>query len=364
MTSDGVAHTPGPGHRGMDLPRLTSLRAFAALAVFLFHLARHIEWAPLRLTFAEGYVGVAFFYVLSGFVLTWSTRPSLPAREFYVRRFARVYPSHFVMLVVALLLPRLVMPVTPEALIANVLLVQAWFPQWEIAFGINSVSWSLSVEFFFYLCAPFLIRLGDRWPMRRLIVAFGGWFVLMSAVAVAMGLAGNATSVYAYTNPLIRSGEFVLGCLAAVAVRRGLVPRIPVTLGVGAVALTWLLTTGRWLPQSIADVVYVPAFLLLVLAAATTDLAGRPGLLTSRFLIYAGQVSFGFYLVHELVLVNVAPFLAAGPSSKVAAFGVAGIIFAACFLLAMALHEWVEKPLQRLIRDRWGKTRAHSRSSS
>nr|NLI49994.1 acyltransferase [Propionibacterium sp.] len=290
--------------RGQDLPRLTSLRAFAALAVFLFHLARHIEWAPLRLTFAEGYVGVAFFYVLSGFVLTWSTRPSLPAREFYVRRFARVYPSHFVMLVVALLLPRLVMPVTPEALIANVLLVQAWFPQWEIAFGINSVSWSLSVEFFFYLCAPFLIRLGDRWPMRRLIVAFGGWFVLMSAVAVAMGLAGNATSVYAYTNPLIRSGEFVLGCLAAVAVRRGLVPRIPVTLGVGAVALTWLLTTGRWLPQSIADVVYVPAFLLLVLAAATTDLAGRPGLLTSRFLIYAGQVSFGFYLVHEPLCVN------------------------------------------------------------
>ena len=38
-------------HLGEDLPRLTSLRAFAALAVFFFHIARNTSWGPGGITF-------------------------------------------------------------------------------------------------------------------------------------------------------------------------------------------------------------------------------------------------------------------------------------------------------------------------
>ena len=195
MTSDGIAHTPGPAHRGMDLPRLTSLRAFAAFVVFLFHIRKNTDWAVGDSLYMHGYVGVGFFFILSGFVLTWATKPGTSATEFYWRRFARVYPSHFVMLVVALLLPRLAAPVTPLGVAANVTLTQAWFYDWDVAFGLNAVSWSLSCEFFFYLCTPFLLRRVHAWRASRVAGVLGGWFVLMSVAAVVLGLAGNRADV-------------------------------------------------------------------------------------------------------------------------------------------------------------------------
>ena len=81
------------------LPRLTSLRWFAALAVFLVHADSLFQWAPLRL-FRFGASGVTFFFILSGFVLTWSMVPNLSARTFWWRRFARIYPACFVALMV------------------------------------------------------------------------------------------------------------------------------------------------------------------------------------------------------------------------------------------------------------------------
>ena len=86
----------GTSQQGIGLPRLTGLRWYAALLVFLYHAETFV---PIRLLrpFNFGTVGVTFFFVLSGFVLTWSTRPDLPASTFYRRRFARIYPSYFVM---------------------------------------------------------------------------------------------------------------------------------------------------------------------------------------------------------------------------------------------------------------------------
>ena len=82
-----------------ELPLLTSLRAFAALTVFVFHLPVHVPGQKL------GYVGVAFFYVLSGFILTWSYQKGVTGRVFFGRRFARIYPSHLVLWLVVLVFP-------------------------------------------------------------------------------------------------------------------------------------------------------------------------------------------------------------------------------------------------------------------
>ncbi|MBP1135109.1 peptidoglycan/LPS O-acetylase OafA/YrhL [Arthrobacter sp. PvP023] len=93
-TSDGTKHA-----RSVDLPRLTSLRSFAALAVFGFHIFRWTEWDEAKAIAGHGYAGVAFFFILSGFLLTWSFRPE-PV-TFYFRRFARLYPGYFMMIIVA-----------------------------------------------------------------------------------------------------------------------------------------------------------------------------------------------------------------------------------------------------------------------
>lgn len=49
-----------------------------------------------------GHYGVAFFFVLSGFVLTWSAKPTTTMPTFWWRRFARIYPASFVALLLAI----------------------------------------------------------------------------------------------------------------------------------------------------------------------------------------------------------------------------------------------------------------------
>lgn len=350
MTSDGVAHAPRAANRGGDLPRLTSLRAFAAFVVFMFHVRKNTEWAIADGFFMHGYVGVGFFFILSGFVLTWSTRPDTTPTDFFLKRFARVYPSHFVMLLVALALPLLAAPVTALGVAANVTLTQAWFFDWNVVFGLNAVSWSLSCEFFFYAFTPFLLRALHKWNTRRIVWVLGGWFVAMSAVAISMGLAGNRADVYAYTNPLVRSGEFVLGVMLAKLALHGRMPTIPMRAALAAVAVAWAGTYNRFLPQSVSDVLFALPFALVVIAAANADSRDAPGILRHRSLIYAGQVSFAFYLVHELVLINGNLIWGMGPVTLPLRALLLTAVTGACFMFAMALHEWVEKPAQQAIR--------------
>lgn len=346
MTATPPLGTPG------ELKRLTSLRAVAALIVFAYHIDHHTRWLPFEDVADHGFVGVAFFFILSGFVLTWSTREGTRAHDFWVRRVARVYPSHLVMAGVALVVPATAFAATPAATAANLLLIQAWFPQWHIAFGLNAVSWSLSCEAFFYLCAPFLIAWSRRQSTRIAVLCMLGWGLAMSAVAVAAGFHSQAADIAAYTNPLIRSGEFVLGVLLALLVKRGWRPKVgPLVAGVFTIGLA-LLLAGRSLPQSVVDVAFVPAFAALVLTSAVADIRGVRTIQHRRALTYAGEVSFAFYLVHELVIMNLAAVVGAGGTAR---WGLvwSGVALVLASAGAVALHHGVERPAQRAIRRRF-----------
>src|SRR5579864_7801332 len=80
------------------LPALTSLRFFAALHVFVFHMyamkiASTAGWT--RQISSIGYVGVSFFFVLSGFILVYTyAGRQFSAAEFWRARFARTYPAY------------------------------------------------------------------------------------------------------------------------------------------------------------------------------------------------------------------------------------------------------------------------------
>ena len=303
--------------RGINLPRLTSLRALAALIVFGYHIGHHTSWLPGARITSHGYVGVAFFFVLSGFVLTWSTSPGTSARTFWIRRFARVYPSHAAMFAVALALPVLAFPPTLVAAGANLVLLQAWFPQWDIAFGINAVSWSLSCEAFFYLLAPLVIRAARARSLPRAGAILGTWAAVCAVTAASLSLQSQAWDIALYTNPLARSGEFVLGILIAIAVERGVRPRLH------------------------------PALPL-------ADLEGRRSILRWRWAVYAGEVSFAFYLVHELVIMNLAALVGDG-GTHVQRVAYPVLALALSTVAAIALHHGVERPAQKWIRARWLK---------
>src|SRR5260370_41928881 len=86
------------------LPALTSVRFFAALHVFVFHMyamkiTSGIGWTGQISSI--GYVGVSLFFLLSGFILVY-TYPGRDVRagEFWRARFARIYPAYLFSLLV------------------------------------------------------------------------------------------------------------------------------------------------------------------------------------------------------------------------------------------------------------------------
>jgi peptidoglycan/LPS O-acetylase OafA/YrhL len=336
----------------VDLLRLTGLRAFAALVVFLHHVGYETNWVWQDRYLRHGYVGVAFFFVLSGFVLTWAWRPSDGLRLFYVRRLARIWPAH----VAALVLAAAILQQVPgwRPLVANLLLVHAWAP--DTLDTINFVSWSLSVEIFFYALAPAVIIASRRLPVRAFLAASVGLVILLSLVRVLWSLADGESRVL-FMQPALRLSEFVTGVVVAVAVKGGWRPRIPVPVAVTVLAMLALaLSVPRGdLPGALPEVILLPAFAVLIASTATADLAGLPGILQCPWVVYAGKVSFAFYLVHDPLLDLLLTFLTPFPSR---ASGVAYTLGAAAvsFAVAAVVHHLVERPAQRTV-VRWADTR-------
>lgn len=347
----GVPRMPGPrsgprptaggggGEVGL-LPRLTSLRFFAAAAVFLFHLDLwDVASLPWDLA-SVGYAGVGLFFLLSGFVLAWGTRPGLPARTFYRRRFARVWPSHAVALLCAAVLPVVAVQRDPATAVPNLFLVQAWYIRDEgVVFGMNGVSWSLSCEAFFYATFPLAVLVVRRVPMAL------GWLAALAGLSCSLVLALEWPGP-AFHLPLSRYGEFLLGLVAGVAVGNGWRPRVPGAAA--AVAVVLGAAASGVLPFPLPGVVLAVPFLLLVLHLALRDLEQRRGWLQHRALVFAGEASFAFYLVHELAIVNLREHV---PSRTLPAVLV---ITPVVLVAAVALHLLVERPANRLLRDRPG----------
>jgi peptidoglycan/LPS O-acetylase OafA/YrhL len=188
------------------------MRVVAALMVFFFHLG---QVPPFRSQMAAdvyqnvfgqgGWVGVSFFFVLSGFVLTWSSRPTDTARRFWRRRVAKVFPNHLVTSVAAiLLLVNAGQALGGWKVVPAIFLLQSWFPQIEISSAANSVSWSLSCELLFYLSFPLLIRLVDR--ARPSVVTASG-VGIRSAASLARAASASAGSTSDQPRPWVMPGR-------------------------------------------------------------------------------------------------------------------------------------------------------------
>jgi peptidoglycan/LPS O-acetylase OafA/YrhL len=177
------------------LPALTSLRFFAAFHVVIFHLqAMKIVQGPAwyEKLASVGYVGVSFFFVLSGFILVYTyAGRTLSLKDFWRARFARIYPAYafsllftapwFFIAVLKFDIPFFAWPKAHLKLAAGlvVTLLQAWVPPAALTW--NPVAWSLSVEAFFYLLFPFLLLLLIRRSLPQLLlIAAAAWLASLT----------------------------------------------------------------------------------------------------------------------------------------------------------------------------------------
>jgi peptidoglycan/LPS O-acetylase OafA/YrhL len=298
------------------LDSLTGLRFLAAAAVFGFH-ATYLTTGPvshaLQVVFGRGGSGVGLFFVLSGFVLAWSARPSDTAGAVWQRRAARILPAYLVIWLLAGAAASWLTGSTPwRAGAANLLLVQAWIPRESIYFGWNGPAWSLSCEAFFYLLLPFVLPRLEGLSARGRLRLASALVALDVALAVLAGFTTpRETSVLdsqfgfvgwlVYICPLGRLPEFVIGLLAAVSVRDRQLPRVRLPVAIGAVAAAYVATyaSAHFVVQ--VGILVLP-FALLVVALAQRDLTAGRSWLATRRLVVLGEWSYAFYLTHHLLL--------------------------------------------------------------
>ncbi|MEP6870904.1 MAG: acyltransferase [Anaerolineaceae bacterium] len=350
--------------RPANLPRLdslTGLRFFAAFPVVMHHFTSFAQLPLIWHWAGFGSTGVSFFFVLSGFVLTWSFVPGDTAPRFYWRRFARVWPLHLVTTLLAV--PVFYMwrdvPMDWTGVILSLFLLHAWVPAVNIYFAGNPASWSLSCELFFYAIHPFLVRKTLAAGIALLAAATAIVLVALYVVAdLAIDWPARIAGWLLYIAPIFRVGEFLVGMALASAIRRGVrfpIGIIPSVLLLGAWFTLYYNIAPRLdatLQIAIADLSY-PAMAvlygLLIAAAAQRDLARRPSLLRSRPMVLLGQWSYALYLIHATIIYALIELIGVR-SYSVLNVGWLVAVSAVTVSAAALLYYGIEHPLEGRLR--------------
>lgn len=351
--------TPELVRRRLD--SLTGLRFFAAVLVLQHHFTNFATVPGLVAWTGFGTTGVSFFFVLSGFVLTWSWHPTDRPIRFYWRRFARIWPLHLVATLLAI-------PVfyglrhhhlELVGVLLSMTMLQAWVPAATIYFAGNPAAWSLSCETFFYALHPFAVR----WllPLRPLLLGALALVITAGATAVSRGawrLPPDISTWLRSVSPAFRVGEFLLGVLLGAGLRQGV--RLPIRTAPAVALLTgWFFLYYSVSPHFpvanrswIVNLAYgiVPClYALIIVAAAQADLTNRRSLLRHPYMVRLGSYSYALYLVHATVIYALVAEVVPPAQSYTNLLWLAGVT-GACVVLAGLLYHFVEHPLERCLR--------------
>lgn len=325
-------------------------------------------------------MGVSFFFVLSGFILThaYPRLDEAGARRFFVARLARLWPVHVVTFLLVVLPSALGAWSHPPSdtvmtAVANLALLHAWVPYPDSYFSFNAPSWSISTELGFYLLFPLLIWEWRRtWHVKLALAWLSLWGMSLLAATLGLpisqpGLPGpDATGIS--VNPLSTVCMFVLGMAACLA-WQAVAPRLRVGVVVGTLLELSALAGAAWSGAVTTNLVAVLASLLglrtdgwlpIVPSQAVTfpllivAMALGRGLL-SRALAWApcvllGEISYAMYLVHAPLKVYL----------TVLADGGVGPVWWAIFWLssigaAWLLWRFVERPSRSGLRGAFAR---------
>ena len=343
---------------------LTSLRMFFALFVFLSHLAflkNDTYYADVfNNIFNEGFLGVSFFFILSGFILAYNYREkfltgSISKKEFYISRLARVYPVHIATTVIVLLLTFIQYGQGWEYLFQHIFLMQSFFLEENIHFSLNSPSWSISDEMFFYLLFPFALLISEKLRGYIFILYFIGILLLN------FQLDKNQNHYWLYISPFVRFSDFLLGMVLfdifeKIKLSYSKINRSVFVIEIAAILLfvlffvfhddiniSYRYSIYYWLPMA-----------AIILVFALSHVAKEKSIITrflsSKYMVLAGEISFSFYLLHVLEI-QVLNYIKKLLSFDIDLMLFSGIIFIITLIASFLMYKYIEKPLNRKLKQ-------------
>ena len=370
----------------LDRPRLgalTFLRFLAACWVMTFHMhcVGAFSWGPawLQGIISRAAVAVTFFFLLSGFILVYTyAGREIDLKRFWNARLARIYPVYLLSLL--LTAPGFFWTAThansfpgaawfgqhlglTTALVLT--MQQSWVPLAAIAW--NAVCWAISVEVFFYILFPLLLKHMSRWSLTQLAtLAVLSWLAAVSLAGLYVKFSPDGLQMSPWNmpdghfwlhllkfNPLVRLPEFIAGMACGLwFLRIGHESRRATALIAGGSALLLaILVLGRHIPYPILHTgLAAPAF-----AAIICGFALRPSwsdFLDRKFFRLLGESSFSLFMLHGIVVYI--PLFAGGDSAThtmptpTALRCLIGVTLG--IALGLAVFRWVEEPLRKKLR--------------
>lgn len=305
------------------LPGLHTLRFFAALLVLLFHCNDALNQIDSGLSFnsailTKGHRAVDFFFILSGFLITYLALKELKVNGFFAikkflrRRFLRIAPLYFLAVVLGFILigflyPRIYGESIFKFSIAEGLIHYIFYMPNVMAARFAEVGplrslWSIGVEEQFYLVFPIMLLMGTK--MKNHIMPIVLFFILSIAVYTYFYLDVNSVWRRFFVSHL-RVHFILWGCILGwlfynrdsyYKLLNILVhPFVQAAIWLGLIGLLFIHNKYDY-HNFISGLLF--GFVLLILSSKKSyvDLEWRP-------LVYLGTVSYGIYIFHPYVSV-------------------------------------------------------------
>lgn len=337
-------------------PDIDGLRAVAVLAVLFFHLDSKI--------FEGGYVGVDIFFVISGYLITSIilreiTNDTFSFAQFYVRRFRRILPALFVVLVactIACLVlwePKRLIDYG-QSLVANALFssnilfyveanfLEAGYFDAPLEQKLLLHTWSLGIEEQFYIFLPIYLIFVRKYGKQK----YALWLSILAAISFGLSVFGLQFDKFAtfYLLPT-RAWELLIGSLLALSILPSIRTKLMgevVALGglIAIVASILLFSPSTNFPGMAALLPTIGSALLIYSGMEQRPLVSQ--FLSIKPLVFLGLISYSLYLWHWPLIAIFERFIMVELTSLQQL-----IMVAVIFLVSVLSYYFVETPFRR-----------------
>lgn len=344
-----------------EIDSLTGLRFFASHWVFLYHLGHYFikplfpEIRPYyKFLFFGGGLGVDLFFILSGFVISYNYFESFSEKtasygKFLYKRLCRIYPIHLATLVA--LIPvsyfmtngDIFLFGSLEYFFKHIFLIHSLFypVQW------NTVSWSISSEWFAYCLFPvYVLLFKSGYSLKKYLLIITGFYLLSLTIFLTLALEGVPFANGSYR--LIR----IISCFGfGVLVFRiwKIKPELKLSNNVVKAVIPiafvlFFLTTH----QRMSFIWTIPVMVFIIYLAACQQFFNN--FLTKSSVIYGGKISYSLYMIHGMLMMIFLKVI--GDFTDESSINRARFLFgyvAATALFTLLAYHFIEEPGRKVL---------------
>ena len=286
-------------------PEIDGLRGISIILVILFHAKFDY--------FLGGYLGVDVFFVISGYLITKilieaSKNKSLNLMDFYERRVRRIIPALYFLFFFLIFYcyffqspyfaKDLSQSIFGSTIFAqNFLLMYEHTDYFDLDTDLKPLFhlWSLAIEEQFYLFFPLLFVIFFTFKRQKnFIILSTVLFLISFSYYLVAPLFSSPSFIFYFT--LTRIWEILFGCVVALIIKKNRYSKKLTLLGLSLIFLSVILVKYSVSDHYLRFVVVIGSALIIVFASNEKDFVSQ--ILTNKFIVYVGLISYSGYLWH------------------------------------------------------------------